>query len=29
MVWEAHLSMMKKTAMNTHVNLRHMLAELV
>lgn len=29
MVWEAHLSMMKKTAMSTHVNLRHMLAEFV
>lgn len=29
MVWEAHLTSMKKTACSTHVNLRHMLAEFV
>jgi len=27
MVWEAHISQMKKTAFSMHVNLRHVVAE--
>ena len=29
MVWEAHVSEMKKVAFNMHINPRHVLAELV